>query len=70
MPFVDSGSLNPEPEFCIGISVMVHWGVKAPVEFLNVKSGRTRQINPKLWPSSISNSAELIDAAIAVAVPV
>ena len=44
-----------EPEFFKGSNCMVKRGVTPSVDPRNVKSGSIRQINAKLWPSSMSN---------------
>jgi hypothetical protein len=67
----------PEPEFCNGYKVIVAAGAGIPdpgvpaiaVDPEKVKSGSTRQTNPKLCPSPISNSDEEIYAGIAVTLP-
>jgi hypothetical protein len=68
-PATDCGLLYPEPEFCMGISVIVKVG-DVVVDPRNVTSGRTRHTNPKWSPSSMSNSVEYIHEGIDAGVPV
>jgi hypothetical protein len=61
--------MYPEPEFLRGKSVNVPLGLPA-VEPLNVISGSALRMKTNLSPSSISNSAEVIEAEIGSVVPV
>jgi hypothetical protein len=68
-PPTDAGEMYPEPEFLRGKSVNVPLGLPA-VEPLNVISGSALRMKTNLSPSSISNSAEVIEAEIGSVVPV